>query len=166
MSDHKPVFCGFEVDIQAVDAVLEWEVYKGVVQMMDRYENDSLPRVKVDSNFVDLGLVSMGGRAHGALVVENVGSSIAYWSIIEDGVVDRDWLLVEPSAGMILPGSCTNISLVAHLRPKHAACVDKQELRLEAILVLRVRGGGDLFCVVNAQMDTNATDFSSSEVQL
>ena len=55
MSDHKPVSAAFDVDLLVPIPEKQREVYTELIDIVDKYENSSMPRIKVSPNFVEFG---------------------------------------------------------------------------------------------------------------
>ena len=55
VSDHKPVMSEFVVNVKMIDAGKMREVHQDVVRTLDKFENDSLPKVTLDKVAVDFG---------------------------------------------------------------------------------------------------------------
>lgn len=60
LSDHKPVYASFQVDVQQVSKRKEREVFAVVATLMDRFENESKPRIEIVDKFIDLGVNAIG----------------------------------------------------------------------------------------------------------
>lgn len=56
-SDHKPVFARFECDGRVIVEAREKTVYQELLRTLDRWENDSIPKVEISSRDLDFGRV-------------------------------------------------------------------------------------------------------------
>lgn len=157
LSDHKPVYAIFSVEVREVNQSKQRQVFSEVVVLMDKLENDSKPRVRLQNNFIDLGAISVGKLFHASLVVENTGTTTAGWSLVNSKnstLVYSDWLLCVPSAGLLMPKQTLEIKLTAHVKMKHVLQEAQAGARvIEEILIMRIKGGGDFFCVVSCTVD-------------
>jgi hypothetical protein len=82
------------------------------------------------------------------MVSSNNTSTAAAAVTTTQHLVYSDWILCTPNAGILLPGQVIELKVTAHIKSKHMdGCHSKH---FEEILVIRVKGGGDLFCVVTA----------------
>ena len=84
---------------------------------------------------------------------------MAYWSFVDDVVKSNraSWVSCTPSGGMLMPNQSVRVILTANVKPKHVDLAKETEehtVKLEEILILRVRHGGDFFCVVEGTVDT------------
>ena len=57
ISDHKPVSAQFQVACTSVVLDSKRGVYNDVIRMLDRWENDSVPKVELNSDTVNFGPV-------------------------------------------------------------------------------------------------------------
>ena len=65
VSDHKPVYSGFECDMRTVVAEKQRQVYQEIMRMIDRWENETIPKVTPfvhGSNVVEVTSVVLGGH--------------------------------------------------------------------------------------------------------
>jgi phosphatidylinositol-bisphosphatase len=80
-SDHKPVMSTFLVTIKDVILAKREGVYREVMQMLDTYENNSLPMVSLDKLNLDFGLVRYDQRVTLPIVIENTGEVVAQFRL-------------------------------------------------------------------------------------
>lgn len=80
-SDHKPVMSTFLVTIKDVILAKREGVYREVMQMLDTYENNSLPMVSLDKLNLDFGLVRYDQRVTLPIIIANTGEVVAQFRL-------------------------------------------------------------------------------------
>lgn len=93
-SDHKPVYSTMRVTVK--DVVLERReaIYKELLSLLDRFENQSLPMVGLDTVELDFGPVLYGQSATLPIQVTNTGNVCAQFRFVPK--LDEVRLSVEP----------------------------------------------------------------------
>ncbi|KAJ3024658.1 hypothetical protein HK097_006872, partial [Rhizophlyctis rosea] len=85
LSDHKPVMGLFGVKVRKIDQKRYEETLADIYRDLDKYENEAVPDLVVDSNVLDFGAVSYGVKVVRRVVVENRGVVIAGWRFVGKG---------------------------------------------------------------------------------
>ena len=57
ISDHKPVSARFQITCKSIVLDRKRSVYNDVIRMLDRWENDSVPKVELNCDTVNFGQV-------------------------------------------------------------------------------------------------------------
>jgi phosphatidylinositol-bisphosphatase len=79
ISDHKPVYAAFEAQVKNIVVARRQEVYGEVMRTLDRYENQSLPKVDLNKTCVDLGLCYYENKATDKITLTNSGAVVAHF---------------------------------------------------------------------------------------
>lgn len=163
LSDHKPVSLQLDAGVKIIDPVRYRRIYEDIMKELDKYENDSLPQVSVDTTEVIFGTVYFLQPQRRRVCVTNTGQVAVQFRFINklnDSSYCKPWLSVEPSSSIIMPGEVCE--LVFELRvdersaPKLNTCQDK----LYDILVLHLENGKDIF--ITTQGDYMRSCFGAS----
>ena len=80
-SDHKPVMSTFLVTVKDVVLAKREGVYREVMQMLDTYENNSLPMVSLDKLNLDFGLIRYDQRVTLPIAITNTGEVVAQFRL-------------------------------------------------------------------------------------
>ena len=164
ISDHKPVFATFDIDVKQLVGVELRRVLNEIQRTVDLWENDAIPRVQLalldpitrnvtvtfsTSGDVDFGTVAYRTPVTRYLRLENVGQQMAAFRFVpkpEQTSVSKSWLDVSPAMGMVMPHEAVVIALTATVWGDVAAELGAAgATALDDILVLHVENGADFF---------------------
>jgi inositol polyphosphate 5-phosphatase INPP5B/F len=81
-SDHKPVYSTFHVTIKDVMVERRESIYKELVALLDRFENQSLPMVGLDRVKLDFGQVKYDQSVSLPITVTNTGNVCAQFRFV------------------------------------------------------------------------------------
>jgi inositol polyphosphate 5-phosphatase INPP5B/F len=116
ISDHKPVASLFEVKCERVVIEQKRDAYTDVIRMLDRWENDSLPKVELEADNIMFGPVRYMVESKKSVWISNTSQVIAHWRFtpkLEDNSLCKPWLRVEPNYGMLIPNERAEIVIHA-----------------------------------------------------
>jgi phosphatidylinositol-bisphosphatase len=106
-SDHKPVSALFDCSLRRIISDKQTAVFEDLLRELDKWENDSIPRVELSSDQIDLGVLHFMEKHHTSVKLRNVGTSIAHWHLVaklEEKRVSKRFITYTPQLGMLLPG--------------------------------------------------------------
>ncbi|XP_066260889.1 inositol polyphosphate 5-phosphatase OCRL isoform X1 [Euwallacea similis] len=144
ISDHKPVSALFKSEISVVDPVKYRKVHEDLLKKMDKHENEFLPQVTVDQTEVTFESVRFREPQYKEIIIANTGVVPAEFEFIkklDEETYCKDWLRILPFCGSINPGETCDIRLEVNL--------DVDVDTLYDILVLHLKGGKDMFIIIN-----------------
>lgn len=127
---------------------------------LDKWENENMPKVKIDPPLVNFSSLRCLESKTLSLVVQNIGPVVAHFRFLPRPT-PKPWLQVLPLYGMLSPGQTSEI--------KVRVCVEGREFRrqleakmeaLEETLILRIENGRDYFVIVSGQYEPSC--FGSS----
>ncbi|KAK9821522.1 hypothetical protein WJX74_007052 [Apatococcus lobatus] len=165
VSDHKPVWAAFSVPVREyvrdkLEASLET-----ARRNVDAQEMAAMPRCELEPNSLDVGDVYYCTTKALHLMLHNVGQVAANFQFMPlPGAMfgdnnDRNfrptprWASIEPEQGVLEPGASTEIMLSLYVEGGHAGSAEfltsNQERKLDAILVLRIQDGNDIFLSIS-----------------
>ena len=86
ISDHKPVYACFETAVKNIVIQKRTEVYGEVMRTLDKFENQSLPKVDLNKSSVDFGTVFYNNKATETIQVSGSGarSEALFWRRFAD----------------------------------------------------------------------------------
>ena len=167
MSDHKPVYATFDVDVKRLVVPELRRVLNEIQRRLDQWDNDCIPRVQLSlldpatkevtvsfstSGDVDFGRVAYRTPVTRYLRLENVGQQMVAFRFLpkpEQTAVSKSWLRVSPEMAMIPPAEAVVIELTATVGADAAAALGAaEEVALDDILILHIENGADFFLPV------------------
>ncbi|CAH1156231.1 unnamed protein product [Phaedon cochleariae] len=155
LSDHKPVSALFKSEISVVDPSKYRRVHEELLKKMDKYENEYLPQVTVDQTEVVFELVKFRERQTREITIANTGMVPAEFEFIkklDENSYCKDWLRIIPYCGSINPGEKCDVKL--------EVCLETDLTKIYDILVLHLKGGKDMFIIING--DCQKSSFTTS----
>ncbi|XP_019773180.1 inositol polyphosphate 5-phosphatase OCRL isoform X1 [Dendroctonus ponderosae] len=150
VSDHKPVSALFKSEISVVDPTKYRKVHEDLLKKMDKHENEFLPQVTVDQTEVTFDLVKFREPQCRDIIIANTGVNAELLQVpaefefikkLDESFYCKDWLRIVPFSGSINPGEKCDVRLEVNLETD----LDT----LDDILVLHLKGGKDMFIIVN-----------------
>eukprot|EP01041_Mallomonas_annulata_P011585 gene11585-24229_t len=140
-SDHKPVSASFECNLRRIIGHQQTAVFQESMKLLDKYSNESIPRVELEGEVVQLGTVHYQIPVVNIVRVKNINKDVrANWRFIPkvaDTSIGRPWVTVVDITIKVTVDATT-----AHLL--NSGC----EL-LEDILVLRIENGVEHYITLN-----------------
>ncbi|XP_063921207.1 inositol polyphosphate 5-phosphatase OCRL [Zophobas morio] len=159
ISDHKPVSALFRSEISVIDQSKFRRVHEDLLKKMDKLENEFLPQVMVDQTEVTFDLVKFREPQSREIIIANTGQVPAEFEFIkklDEATFCKDWLRITPFCGTIDPGEKCDIKFEVNL--------ERELDKVYDILVLHLKGGKDMFIIVNG--DCQKSCFTSSMATL
>ncbi|GAA5962330.1 hypothetical protein JCM21900_003091 [Sporobolomyces salmonicolor] len=157
LSDHKPVSAMLRVPVYAVLHRKRNEVQQEVIAELDKFDNDSLPDVKIlPGPSVEFGRIEYGKPAKMEIELANVGQVLSPWSFVlkpGSATLTPPWLHIFPTSGLILPNERTTITLTVNATSSSASSLNfplPSSEGLSELLVLSIEKK-DLFLAVSAR---------------
>jgi len=169
-SDHKAVYAVHRLTIAQVVPAQREAVYTQLSEILDRYENETLPTVGLDKVALDFGAVRYGQTVPLTLSITNTGSVVAAYRMVakpEESVVCKPWLTVTPTYGMLIPGdpaAVLDIKLTISAQTAHVLNSGREVL--DDILILRLENGRDYYITVKAAYARSCFGMSADELVL
>lgn len=152
-SDHKPV--SSLLSLQCLREIPEKKeaVTKEVVTMLDRLENDQLPKITVTPSIIDVGEIRYGEVIKKTLTVFNEGEAIVEWEFVstpdsKTNAIAPSWLEIEPKRAIVAPQDSVEIELTICVKDA-ALDLILDNITLEDVLILRLKRGRDFFVAVS-----------------
>ncbi|KAH0812868.1 hypothetical protein GEV33_009923 [Tenebrio molitor] len=155
ISDHKPVSGLFKSEISVIDPAKFRRVHEDLLKKMDKLENEFLPQVMVDQTEVVFDLVKFREPQAREIIIANTGQVPAEFEFIkklDEATYCKEWLRITPFSGTIDPGDKCDIKFEVNL--------ERDLDKLYDILVLHLKGGKDMFIIVNGECQKSC--FTSS----
>lgn len=164
VSDHKPVFSKLTLTVREyVRDVVEAAV-DTARRTVDAREMAAMPRCELEPTSAEIGEAFYSREKKIHLILRNIGQVTANFQFMPlPGAMfgdDRDknfrtaprWATIEPEQGVLEPGSGQEVLLTiwinGGLKGTAQLAALKQDCKLEAILVLRIQDGNDIFVSV------------------
>ncbi|QRV96682.1 inositol polyphosphate 5-phosphatase [Ceratobasidium sp. AG-Ba] len=152
LSDHKPVSADFIVDVEELDREMAADRLKLLVKNLGRLPlEEDVPRVKFSHDIIDWGFVKHLKPQELDLSFQNVGITTVYWRIIPtqaNGPLYPEWMKVEPTSGVLLPGNSVIIHIATQITNEIASHLNTGAKTLEDIIILHTIRGKDTFIPV------------------
>ena len=152
VSDHKPVSSIFRVEARQVVQDREHAVLAELLKVLDRMENELLPEITLSNNSFSFEDVTYGVPVSMFLHLQNVGKVLVEYSFARNPIsnlVCKPWLLIDPPAGIVDPGSTQEIMLTVVVGADTAPALNTGEEILEDILILHLENGRDHFISIS-----------------
>jgi len=109
-SDHKPVSSIFQLQIDDIDKEKYAVIHAAAIRELDKSENDAMPDGHLTNLTISLGQMTYLETVAKISTLENRGSVVLHWKIIpklEDTTLCKLWLSIQPTSGMLVPGTYT-----------------------------------------------------------
>lgn len=126
-------------------------VLRSIMQRLTKLENSALPSVELSASEVSFGEVKYRDAPVATLKVKNVGDVPAQWRFspkLEEMVICKPWLLIEPAFGMLLPGEEVEIMLACFVGAAMSRALLSGREKIEDIVVMRLENGRDFFVTI------------------
>ena len=152
ISDHKPVMATFNTQVKNIIAAKRQEVYAEVMRTLDKFENQSLPKVDLNKIDVNFGELYYENKASESILVTNSGKVVAHFRLVpklEDEGLCKDWISISPTFGMLIPGESMTINFSINLDNKTAQQLNQGRESLDDIIILRLENGRDHYLTVS-----------------
>ncbi|KAK9840841.1 hypothetical protein WJX81_008338 [Elliptochloris bilobata] len=164
LSDHRPVAATFLLQTREyvrdrVDAELD-----ASRRRVDALEMAALPRCELQPTLADAGTVLYAAERVVRLRLCNTGQVAAQWAWVPlPGAMLGDeadaalrigprWADLEPEGGEVLAGEAADLRVRIYVTGGSSGTADllasAQACQLDAVLVLRIQGGNDIFCSI------------------
>lgn len=155
VSDHKPVTAVFSLQVKRIDVEAQRKMYGEVVRRLDKFENDSMPKIELPSREVVFTDLRFDMSSTETVAMSNVGQSKATFRFVpklEESEFCKPWLSLCPSFGMILPGETIEFQITAHIDRNTIHAVNCGRETLDDILILCFENGPHFFLSVRASL--------------
>lgn len=160
-SDHMPVAAVFSLPVREYNRERVEAAVEAARRRVDAAEMAAMPRCELEPSTADFGTLHYGQQAACDIVLRNVGSVTASFQFMPlPGAMFGEpadkafrptprWASISPEQGVLEPGAATDLQLTAQVTggPESTAEVlaSVGRCKLEAILVLRIQDGNDIF---------------------
>jgi len=155
MSDHRPVAADFVVDVDFYDKDSHDVTARKLYRTVDRMDDPSdRPRIKLDSDSVNLGQILYGRATSQTIRLQNTGKGPCAYRFVPHDLnsdIHPKWLHIEPLQALMLPGENAYITLTAHVDNESASELNLRTRNLEATLILHTMMGKDHFITVTGE---------------
>eukprot|EP00529_Nitzschia_sp_RCC80_P001710 CAMPEP_0113514608 /NCGR_PEP_ID=MMETSP0014_2-20120614/40501_1 /TAXON_ID=2857 /ORGANISM="Nitzschia sp." /LENGTH=883 /DNA_ID=CAMNT_0000411119 /DNA_START=70 /DNA_END=2721 /DNA_ORIENTATION=+ /assembly_acc=CAM_ASM_000159 len=149
ISDHKPVYSTLRLTIKDVVVERREAVYRELLGLLDRFENQSLPTVGLDKVELDFGEVRYGQSIILPIQITNTGNVCAQWRFVpklDENSLCKNWMTVTPTYGMLIPGEPpATINVTVKVENTTAQLLNSGREVLDDILILRLENGRDYY---------------------
>ncbi|GAM18525.1 hypothetical protein SAMD00019534_017000, partial [Acytostelium subglobosum LB1] len=153
-SDHRPVSGSFIIKVRVVIPEIKGRIYQEIVKELDKKENDAMPDAQISTNLVEFDTIRFMVPVTKHLLLENTGQVIARFKFIpklDETVLCRPWLTINPIAGMMMPKEKVTIELTAYVDSTTAHPFNVLNESMDDILILHLENGKDHFVSVAGQ---------------
>ena len=154
ISDHKPVYSLFETSVKNIVVKKRTAVYGEVMRTLDKFENQSLPKVDLNKTTVDFGTIYYSNKATETIHLTNTGKVVAHFRLVpklDESAVCKPWMTAAPASGMLIPGESAKITFTATIDNATAQLLNESAETLEDILILRLENGRDHYLTVEGE---------------
>ncbi|KAJ3023387.1 UNVERIFIED_CONTAM: hypothetical protein HDU68_008622 [Siphonaria sp. JEL0065] len=154
MSDHKPVSAVFQAQIRTVDDSKKETISEELMKVLDKLENDSLPRLEVAEDIVSFGDVKFWDASTRCVHVKNTGNVVAHFKFLAKGkdlVAAKPFYFMSPQTGTLFPGDVMKVNITILVREVGiCAKLNFGEETLDDMLILHTDLGKDMFITTRA----------------
>ncbi|KAL6770923.1 hypothetical protein ACKKBF_B33235 [Auxenochlorella protothecoides x Auxenochlorella symbiontica] len=153
LSDHRPVSAAY---LLVAHEYLRHEIEAAIDvarRLVDAKEMAATPHCQLSPTSVDLGVLGYNEAKEVELTLRNEGQAPAIFQVVPTpGGQSCPWLEVVPSQGSVPAGGRRTVTLRAQVSGGPGGCADallsSRACSLDAVLVLRVARGNDMFLAV------------------
>jgi inositol polyphosphate 5-phosphatase INPP5B/F len=154
-SDHKAVYSTMQITVKDVIPQRRDAVYEELMKLLDRFENQSLPKIGIDKITINFGFVRYEESITVPIQISNIGSVVAQYRFVpkpDEVGICKPWLKVSPMFGMIIPGEQPlNVNVTITVGKDIAQSLNSGRELLEDILILRLENGRDYYITIHAE---------------
>ncbi|OEU10210.1 DNase I-like protein [Fragilariopsis cylindrus CCMP1102] len=169
-SDHKPVYSTMRVTVKDVILERREAIYKELLSLLDRFENQSLPMVGLDTVELDFGPVRYDQSVTLPIQVTNTGNVCAQFRFVpklDENYLCKSWMTVTPTYGMLIPGEAAAIiNVTVTIDNKTAQLLNGGREVVDDILILRLENGRDYYITVKGTYARSCFGMSLDELVL
>lgn len=168
VSDHKAVYSTLRVTVKDVVREKREAIYKELLSLLDRYDNQTQPSIGLDRVNLDFGLVRYEQSISLPIKITNTGSVVAQYRLsprLDEKVACKPFLSITPTVGMLIPGeepATMNFTLTVDRVTAQALNSGRESL--EDIIILSLEGGRDYYITVKAQYAISCFGMSIDEL--
>uniref|UniRef100_A0A7S2LT51 Rho-GAP domain-containing protein n=1 Tax=Leptocylindrus danicus TaxID=163516 RepID=A0A7S2LT51_9STRA len=167
ISDHKPVMSTFVAVIKDIVQAKRDAIHQEIIMVIDKYENQSMPIVRLDKLMLDFGEVRYDSKLTLPITITNTGQVLAQFRFVpklEEVEICKPWIKVSPAYGMLIPGEVTTLEISITLDNATARALNAGEGILNDILVLRLENGRDFYITINGTYARSCFGMSLDEL--
>jgi inositol polyphosphate 5-phosphatase INPP5B/F len=154
-SDHKAVYSTMQITVKDVIPQKREAVYEELMKLLDRFENQSSPKIGLDKVAINFGSVRYEESITIPIQITNTGSVLAQYRFVpkpDEVGICKPWLQVSPMFGMIIPGEQPlNVNITVTVGKDIARSLNSGRELLEDILILRLENGRDYYITIHAE---------------
>lgn len=169
-SDHKAVYSTLQVTVKDVVIERREAVYKELLSLLDRHENQSLPTVGLDTVELDFGPVRYEQSITLPIQITNTGNVCAQFRFVpklDENNLCKSWMTVTPTYGMLIPGEApATINVTVTIDKKTAQLLNGGREVVDDILILRLENGRDYYITVKGSYARSCFGMSLDEMVL
>lgn len=170
ISDHKPVYSTLNITIKDVVPSKREKVYDQVMNLLDKFENQTLPMVGLDRISLDFGLIRYEETVTMPIQVTNTGKVVAQFRLVpklDENTLCKPWMTVSPTYGMLIPGEQpATINFSITIDNNTANLLNSGREVLDDILILRLENGRDYYITIKARYARSCFGMSVDELVL
>ncbi|KAI0725443.1 DNase I-like protein [Fomitopsis betulina] len=154
MSDHKPVSAGFDIRVAALnDATFEAFVQDLWREVGSIEGSEEVPRLQIETTFIDIGPFSARKPVRKDLHVQNIGKIPCTFRFVAaqpgSGILP-EWLEVDQASGLLLPGEATVLKMSTRADNALTSKLNLSKANLQDTLILHTALGKDHFITISA----------------
>ncbi|KAI9333720.1 Endonuclease/exonuclease/phosphatase [Obelidium mucronatum] len=154
MSDHKPVSAMFKAQIRTVDDSKKEALTEDLMKVLDKMENESLPRLEVEEDIVPFGDIKFLNATTRCVHVRNSGKVVAHFKFLgkgRDNLPAKSFYFMSPQSGTLYPGDVMKVNITILVRDV-ITCgkLNFGEETLDDVLILHTDLGKDAFISTEA----------------
>jgi len=153
VSDHKPVYSIFGITFKDVVVARREAIYRELFALLDRFQNQSLPKIGLDVCELKFGQVRYEQAVTMPIRITNTGNVCAQFRFIpklDENSLCKPWMTVSPTYGMLIPGEPTaTINVTITIDNNTAQLLNSRRDVLEDVLILRLENGRDYYIPIS-----------------
>ena len=150
-SDHRPVSAVFSSVIKSVILQKRHEVYRNLIRKIDKFENESIPDVRVSEKEIVFGDIEYDTPVSRTIIIKNIGHVIAPYRFIaknEQQQICKPWVTLSPPKGILLQNEEVELTITIHVKQDTAGPLNLGSEELSDIVVLHLDRGKDEYLVI------------------
>ncbi|KAL0481230.1 inositol polyphosphate 5-phosphatase [Acrasis kona] len=153
ISDHKPIVSCFKVPIKIIVQDKYKQLYRELIKMLDKLENDMLPEIQLSTQMLQFDTVEYNSPKVCEMTLENTGQVVCEFIFVPKPGEDyphKPWIKIEPIGGIIMPHESMVIKVTLKV-DSHMAHQLMDQPDLDDILILHLKQGRDHFITVTGK---------------
>ena len=169
ISDHKPVYSTFNLDIKRSNIKKRKLILKDILRLLDINENEAIPKISINQPIINFNHIKYNEKITKILTINNNGSVLAgfYFDKRQPAnIICQPWITISPLYGILSPNQSIDIEITICITKDYAYDLIRKKKQIEETLILNVENGGATFILIDGIYNESQYGVSLSYLML